>query len=43
MLLRDFRFSIVKKKNFFLRGGDSPLIDYKIVDQAISISKKQKI
>ena len=40
---RFFRFSIVKKKNFFLRvSGDSPLIDYKIVDQAISIFKKNK-
>ena len=32
-----------KKKKFFLRiSGDSPLIDYKLVDQAISIFNKNK-
>jgi spore coat polysaccharide biosynthesis protein SpsF len=34
---------LLKKKKFFLRiSGDSPLIDFKIVDQAISIFKKNK-
>ena len=35
--------ALLKKKKFFLRiSGDSPLIDFKIVDQAISIFKKNK-
>ena len=34
---------LLKKKKFFLRiSGDSPLIDYKLVDQAISIFNKNK-
>ncbi len=34
---------LFKKKKFFLRiSGDSPLIDYKIVDEAIKIFKKNK-
>ena len=35
--------ALLKKKNFFIRiSGDSPLIDYKLVDQAISIFNKNK-
>lgn len=35
--------ALLKKKKFFIRiSGDSPLIDYKLVDQAISIFNKNK-
>ena len=35
--------ALFKKKTFFLRiSGDSPLIDYKLADQAISILNKNK-
>ncbi len=35
--------ALLKKKTFFLRiSGDSPLIDYKLIDQAISIFQKNK-
>ena len=40
---RMLNLALLKKKTFFLRiSGDSPLIDYKLVDLAISIFKKNK-
>ena len=40
---RMLNLALLQKRNFFLRiNGDSPLIDYKLVDLAISTSKKNK-
>ena len=44
MLQKDYRNQLKKKKsNFFIRiSGDSPFINFKIIDRAISLHKKNK-
>ena len=41
--LRLYKTAKLYKKNFFIRiSGDSPLIDYRLIDRAISILKNSK-